>query len=566
MVLALRAFFLILLPINKKNFANIVQRQYQKSVVLAPSRGSIFDRQGDPLAISIQVPSIAINPRIFAPNPTELLGLAKILNVKTSFINSRRSRRDRYFVWLKRHVDPKKVDEVQNMNLEGLIIIQEPTRFYSAGSAASNIIGMTGLDNSGLFGLERQFNKELRGEPIKFNIHTDARGKYIFHNTSEPNSEKTGNELHLSIDRALQEIASHELEVGLKKAKSQRGFVIVSDPHSGHILALANIPQVDPNVRYGKFSYETFRNNALSDLFEPGSVIKPFVFSEALETKNVAKDEKIFCENGSLKIGESTIHDTHPSAELSVVEALITSSNICTYKLAIRLGREGLFEALKKFGFFRPEMFLSFPGQIIGRISPWTSWKPIRFANISFGHGFVVSGIELVQAMGVFANGGRLMKPILVSKLVNSKGQIVQNFSSQSLGQIITPKTALDMREILSLVVTDKLGTGSKAKTRLYTTAGKTGTAQKVLPGTRGYARDKYVASFLGFTPVKDPHLVIYVYVDEPQEKPYYGGTWAAPIFAEIAEKSLKYLNVKPDIASKTELEISNKKQKNLTF
>lgn len=565
-VLLLRALYLQLLPINKKDLAKIVSNQYQKSFTLAPSRGPIYDRQGDPLAISIQAPSIAINPKIFSPSPKDLRALSQILKVKSSFINSRRERKDRYFVWIKRHIDPKKVPEIQNLNLDGLLVIQEPTRFYAAGNSAANFLGFTGFDNYGLFGLEQQYDSELRGEPIKFKINTDARGKYIFQDSSEPHSDKTGHELHLSIDRAIQEIASHELEVGLQKAKSPRGFVIVSDPHSGHILALANVPNFDPNDRHSKLVPETLRNNALTDLFEPGSVIKPFVISQAIDTNLVTKGEKFNCENGAFKVGESIIHDTHPSSELDVTETLVTSSNICTYKIANKLGKEGLYATLHRFGLFHPEINLMFPGQLLGRISPWNNWKPIRFANVSFGHGFVVSGLELVQAMGVFANGGRLMKPILVSKIVNSKGQIVKSFPSVSLGQIVTPKTALDMREILSQVVTDKLGTGSKARTKLYSTAGKTGTAQKVRPGIKGYAKDKYIASFLGFTPVKDPHLVIYVYVDEPQEKPYYGGVWAAPIFARIAEKSLKYLNVAPDISVEQKGNVSLSKPKDPVF
>jgi cell division protein FtsI (penicillin-binding protein 3) len=561
-LLIFRAIYLQITPLNRVYLEKIVNKQYQKNLTLAPSRGPIFDRREDPLAISIQVPSIAINPKVFSPNEKELRSVSQILNLKPSLILSRKSRKDRYFVWLKRHIDPKQAMQVQNLNLDGLIIIQEPTRFYAAGHSAANLIGFTGFDNSGLFGIEQQYEAKLRGEPVKLKINTDARGKYIFQDTSEPNSEKTGHEVHLTIDRAIQEITAHELETGLLKARSNKGFAIVSDPHSGHILAIANYPNFDPNNRHTKIPPASFRNSALSDLFEPGSVVKPFVIGQALDTNLIKKEDSFFCENGALKIGESVIHDTHPSGDLNISQTIVTSSNICTFKIASKLGKDGLYNAFHEFGLFRPEMSLSFPGQLVGRISPWVDWKPIRFANISFGHGFVVSGLELVQAMGAFANGGRLMKPSLVTKIVNNKGQIIENSGSYSLGQIISPQTALEMREMLALVVTDKSGTGSKAKTKLYTTAGKTGTAQKVLPGFKGYAKDRYIASFLGFAPVKDPHLVIYVYVDEPQEKPYYGGVWAAPIFAAIAEKSLKYLNVAPDLLVSEKSNISLTKPK----
>lgn len=561
-ILIIRAIYLQLLPVNKEYLEKIVSKQYRRNLTLAPSRGPILDRRGDPLAISIQVPSIAINPRVFSPTEKDVRLLSQILNLKPSFIHSRTAQKDRYFIWLKRHIDSKQATQIQNLSLDGLIVIQEPTRFYAAGQSAANLVGFTGFDNSGLFGIEQQYESKLRGEPVKLKINTDARGKYIFQDAPEPNSDKTGHEVHLTIDRAIQEIASNELAAGLQKARSSRGFAIVSDPHSGHILAVANVPNFDPNNRRSKIIPATLRNSALSDLFEPGSVVKPFVVGHALDTNAIKNEDFFFCENGSLKIGESIIHDTHPSGDLSIAQTIVTSSNICTYKIAAKLGKEGLYTGFHEFGLFRPEMSVSYPGQLIGRISPWADWKPIRFANVSFGHGFVVGGLELVQAMGVFANGGRLMKPLLVTKIVNSKGQITENFASYSLGQIVSPKVALDMREMLSQVVTEKSGTGSKARTKFYTTAGKTGTAQKVLPGVRGYAKDRYIASFLGFAPVKDPHLVIYVYVDEPQEKPYYGGTWAAPIFSAIAEKSLKYLNVAPDLSSTERATISLSKPK----
>ncbi len=548
LIILVRAIFLLFLSTNHRELAKIADKQYQRDFILAPSRGGIFDRRGDPLAISIQIPSIAINPRVFTPTKNELKTLSRLLHIKQSQMRIIKSKKNRYFVWLKRLVDPKIASEVQQLSIQGLYIIREPSRFYPTGAASANILGITGFDNSGLLGLEQQFNNDLRGERLKLSTTIDAHGKFIYEEKSGAAPLRTGHDLHLTLDRAIQEITAHELELGLQRAKAVRGFAIVSDPHTGNILAMASHPNFDPNERHLPVSQMSLRNSALADLFEPGSVVKPLVIATALDRGIIRPEELLNCENGSYKVGESVIHDTHPSETLSVAETLISSSNICTYKIAAKLGRELTSSSLVSFGLGRKEMSLGFPGQMTGRIPDWTQWKPIRFANVSFGHGFVVSGIELVQALGVIANGGRLMQPQLINRLVSSNGQIIKSAAVTSLGQIISPKTAKDLRSILAQVVTHPNGTGSKAKTRSYSTGGKTGTAQKVIPGVKGYAKDKYIASFIGFAPVEDPSLVIYVYVDEPREKPYYGGTWAAPIFSAIAERSLKYLNVAPDL------------------
>lgn len=545
----MRAAFLLLLSTSNKDLAKLADKQYQRDFILAPSRGGIFDRRGDPLAISIQVPSIAINPRTFNPTKDELKTLSRLLTLKQSQILLRKSKKNRYFVWLKRLVDPKIASEIQRLAIHGLIVLREPSRFYPTGAAAANLIGYTGLDNSGLLGLEQQFNSDLSGERVKLTTTIDAHGKFIYQEKSGAAPTKTGHELHLTIDRAIQEITAHELELGLQRAKSQRGFAIVSDPHTGNIIAMASHPTFDPNERQLQVPPAALRNNALSDLFEPGSVIKPLIIASVLDAGINEMADQYDCEKGAFKVGESIIHDTHPSEILSVAETIISSSNICTYKIAMKFGREPTFKSLLNFGISRKEISLGFPGQMIGRISDWSQWKPIRFANVSFGHGFVVSGMELIQGMGVIANGGRLMQPQLVNRLISSKGQIIKAPSVNTLSQVISPKTAKEIRSVLAQVVTHPDGTGAKAKTRFYSTGGKTGTAQKVVPGLKGYAKDRYIASFLGFAPVEDPHLVIYVYVDEPREKPYYGGVWAAPIFAAIAERSLKYLNVAPDLS-----------------
>ncbi len=546
-VIAGRAVMLHLFPSNDGSLHKVADNQYQNEVELAPYRGTIFDHKGEPLAISIRRPSLAVNPRQFDPTPAEVKRLAQMLRMPVGKIRKIADKKS-YFAWLTRQIDPHVADEVGELGLKGLVQITEPARFYPAGTAAAHILGFTGLDNAGLAGLERQFDKDLRGQPVKVITGKDARGKFIFTETNGAAPLKQGNNIYLTLDRVIQEITEDELEVGARRAHCKKAFAIVADPHTGRILAIANYPNFDPNDARRVSVAET-TNHALIDLFEPGSVVKPFVIGRAIELKKARLDEVIDTEGGKLRIGKYTIHDDHKAASLPVREVIIRSSNIGTYKIAARLGKQRTFEALKDFGFSLGKAQLGFPGEAVGRISPWAKWEQIRFANTAFGHGFVITGMELVQAMGALANGGNVMKPTLVEKVVSADGSVVMSSAPEKVGQATSPETARVMRNIMREVVEDPHGTAHLAKTKDYSTAGKTGTAQKVVPGIRGYAKDKFIASFVGFSPVEDPHLVIYVQVDEPGQKPYYGGTWAAPIFSGITERSLKYLNVAPDIS-----------------
>jgi len=548
-VIATRATLLHLFPAQSHALQHIADNQYQQEIDLAPYRGAIYDHRGEALAISVKRPSLAINPRLFRPSSSEMTHLARILKItpqKIRRLNAKKS----YFAWLARKLDPRVADEVMNLELAGLVQISEPARYYPAGYAAAQVLGFVGVDNMGLGGLERQFDKDLKGKAFKVMASKDARGKFIVSEATGAAPERTGNSVYLTIDRVIQEIAEEELAAGVRKTKAKKGFAIVSDPHTGRVLAVANYPSFDPNSNHAVSQIEA-RNTALLDTFEPGSVAKPFVIAQAIESKSTYSSEVHDCDNGALRIGKHTIHDDHAAATLTTAQTLIRSSNICTFKIANKMGKEATFNAFKAFGFSTPNALLGFPGETIGYISDFHKWATIRFANVAFGHGFAVTGLELIQAMGALANGGHLMKPVLVERVLSSDGLIVSSTPTQVVREVVSPATARIMRGLLEQVVSDELGTGKKAATNLYTVAGKTGTAQKVEPGIKGYAKGKYIGSFIGFAPVQDPHLVIYVLVDEPSGLSYYGGVAAAPVFAGIAERSLKYLNVAPDKPAK---------------
>jgi cell division protein FtsI (penicillin-binding protein 3) len=404
------------------------------------------------------------------------------------------------------------------------------------------------MDNKGLLGLEFQYERDLRGQGMRLTPSRDAHGQTIFSDASTVLPDKPGHNLHLTIDRVIQEIAEDALNEGARAAKAKRAFAIVSDPHTGRLLAVANYPSFDANVGR-ELKLARTRNYAMLDTFEPGSIMKSFVVAAALAKGKTTAHERHNCEKGVYRAGGTVFRDDHPADFLTTTETLIRSSNICTYKIAERMGRNALYELLINYGFGGGlGAGTGFPGTAVGRLSKPDTWKPIRFANIAFGQGLAATGLEVVQAYGAIANGGNLMRPTLVDRVESADGVVLSTNSPEVLRRVTGPDVAKSIRQMLAKVVTDPRGTGSKAATTQWTTAGKTGTSEKVDSKTKRYSEDLRIASFVGFAPVNDPFLVVYVYIDEPAARPAYGGLWAAPVFSKIVERSLRYLNVAPDI------------------
>ena len=547
--LIVRAAVIQLFPPSAAALRRMAQRQYEQHLELAPYRGPVLDRNGHPLAISLKKPSIAINPRVFAPTPQQLKILSSQLDLPREKIKEI-SAKSAYFAWLKRKIDPATAQRIESLSLKGLYLVNEATRLYPLQSIAAHIIGAVGSENQGLMGLERQFQGILAGKASAVSPSKDARGRTILYSSDMAAPDLPGHTIQLSLDHAIQEIAEEALATGVTAARAKSGFAIVTDPHTGKILALANYPTFDPNA-IASAKTENTRNFALMDLFEPGSIMKPFVVAAAIEQKKTSAQEPHNCENGVYKAGGTIFRDEHPAAQLTTSETIIRSSNICTFKIASRIGRQGLYDALLSFGFSGglslPE---TFPSTMRGHISNPNGWRPIRFANVAFGQGMTVTGLEVAMAYGALANGGNLMRPILVDRIISPSGDIVYAAAPEATSHILSIETASQMRQILAKVVTDKHGTAHKAATNDYTTGGKTGTAEKVDPLLKAYSADKRISSFAGFAPVTDPYLVIYVMIDEPGVRPAYGGLLAGPVFSEIAQRSLRYLNVAPDKGS----------------
>ena len=547
MSIALRAVFIHLKPPEKKNLESIANRQYQKKITLSPYRGSIFDRRGNPLAISIKKQSLFINPKIFSPSPKKRKILAKKIGVSEKRIREVQ-KKSSYFSWLYRKMPSSIAETALRLDIRGLYSISEPGRFYPYGRQASTLIGVSGMDNQGLMGLEASFDAKLKGMTNQTTRARDAKGHSILLDSQKALPEKAGHTITLTLDAALQEIAEQALLEGLEKADAKRGYVLVQDPHTGDILALAVYPSFDPN-KLKSLSSLNSRNIALTDAIEPGSVVKPMVVAEALEQGLVSLSDQIDCEEKGIYRGTRwAIRDSHPIGMASVEDVLVDSSNIGTFKIAQKLGPMGLYQTYKKFGLTSPEQKIPFPGQTLGYIPHPRDWSTLRFANIAFGQGLMTTALEMAAVYSAFANGGKLLKPNLIQSIKSPEGQLIHQSRSQVIRTVISPKTALLVNKALIQVV--ERGSGRKAQLKKYLVAGKTGTSEKVDPKTKAYGKDLRIASFVGFVPASDPHLTIYVVVDEPKNKPYYGGQWAAPIFAQVARESLRFLNVAPDKGS----------------
>ncbi len=516
-----------------------IAQQYEDTVKLPPFRGKILDRGGDPLAVGIRLPTVYVNPKVFSPTRKQIKKLSRHLRVPAKKI-LKISRKKSHFAYVARKINVASAKKVKALGIKGLHILNEPARSYPSGSLAAPLIGLVGTDNQGLAGLESLYEKELAGSPNLATPTKDAKGRLLFLNTTDIKNVHTGSSLVLTIDRAIQQIAEDALTKGVERAGAKSGFVIIADPHTGKLLAVANSPKA-PTHRRQRYRGELFRNKAFSDRFEPGSIVKPFVIAQGLETNTIAKDAFFFCENGKYKVGKSTIRDTKKAKWLGLEGILVKSSNICAYKAAQMIGKENLHNGFKKFGFANNATTAKVRGAAPGRISKASSWRDIRFANIAFGQGFLVSGLEVVTAWNVLANGGRYIEPTFVDRIETNSGQIL--WQSEPKHKTIISTSTAEFVAKLTLAVVEK-SAASNAKSAQYRVAGKSGTTQKANKNGKGYTKDKRIAGFAGFAPYYDPAITVYVSIDEPSQKPYYGNLWAAPVFKEVVEGTLKYLNV----------------------
>lgn len=544
-LIALKTIVLVIYSDYRNTLDNMADRQYHEDLDLAPWRGTIYDRRKFPLALSVRRPSLAINPRVFSPTAQQRRALAQYLKHTPRRLAALSERRG-YFAWLQRKVPPAVAEKILALNIKGLYKITEPYRYYPLGEKFAHLIGYVGLDNTGLLGIEQQFESQLHGKRTALTLIKDARNQLVFYSPTQATPATSGATLHLTLDRVIQEISMEELALGIERARARKGFVIVADPHSGRMLALANYPSFDPN-KPRHINTRHLHNTAAATLYEPGSIIKPLIIASALEHGLTTLSNLHYCERGRLEVGNTAIRDDKPYAALTTEDILTYSSNICTYKIAQLLGAERLYQLYRNFGISTAVNSMSLPGQARGRIDHFSKWSAIRFANISFGQGFATSGIELITAFNSIANGGKLMKPQLLDRIEDGDGKTSTAKTPQMIARVLQPETARQLRYALGRVVA--YGTGKLAALEHFRVGGKTSTAEVFDRKLKRYSKTRRIAGFIGFAPLADPHITIYVSLFEPQNTPRYGGKWAAPIFARIAARVLRYLNVKRDIA-----------------
>ena len=526
-VLIGRSFYLQVL--NNDFLQEKGESRYRRDLEISASRGRISDRHGDVLAVSTPMQSIWAIPADARLTPEQTRQLAGLLEMDGKEL-ARRLASDKTFVFLKRQLPPEIGERVAALKLPGIGQDREYRRYYPTGEMTAHIVGFTGVDDKGLEGVELAFQGQLLGHPGSRSVIKDRRGQ-IVEDVGSIRSPQDGKDIHLALDSKIQYIAYSQLKQAVEDFKAKAGGVVVADVRTGEILALANWPTYNPNNRE-RLTGAQLRNRALTDTYEPGSVMKPFTAALALEANKVRFDTVINCAPGRLTIGTATISDAHPHGPLTVAQVIQKSSNVGTAKIAAMLTPEQMWNMYEAIGLGQAPG-LGFPGEVTGRLRPWKSWRPIEQATMSYGHGLSVSLMQLARAYTIFAREGDII-PLTLTKTDGAPVRATPVFSQQ---------TTREVRAMLEMA-TQPGGTAPKAQIPGYRVGGKTGTAYKIEGGQ--YVK-KYVASFVGFAPVSDPRLVVAVMIDEPSAGVHYGGDVAGPTFSRVMGGALRTLGVLPD-------------------
>jgi cell division protein FtsI (penicillin-binding protein 3) len=523
------------------DFQQRAEHQQQRSVNVSAKRGIIYDRQGNELAMSIMVDSAFVVPTE-VPDLVNAVSLITHITGEDARLVLADCRAHKTFCWVARKADAETIERIRALNLQGIHFQKESKRFYPKRDLAAQVLGYVGTDDGGLSGIEREYNEQLKGQPGRMQISVDARKKWFARIEKEP---EAGDNLVLTIDEKIQYIAERELEQAIKDTQAIAGTVIVENPHTGEILALANRPNFNPNVRK-EIRNEALKNRAVSDIYEPGSTFKLVTISAALEEKLTRPDEMFDCQMGSIVVNGMRIRDSKPHGVLSVADVLAESSDVGAIKIALRLGEDRFYKYIRAFGFGQ-QTGIELPGETRGMTKPVNRWSKVSIGAISMGQEIGVSALQLAAMVSIFANDGVWEAPRIVANTIQPQSvpQPVV-FHPEQERRVISSMTAAQMRQMMRGVVLH--GTGRKAVLEGYSSAGKTGTAQKVDPSTGIYSRTKYVGSFAGFAPINNPAVTVAVILDSAVGL-HQGGQVAAPVFQRITQQVLEYLHVPHDIA-----------------
>jgi len=520
------------LQVLDKEFLNEqADTRHLRTEKISAHRGTITDRNGEPLAISTPVDSIWVNPRQFAPAVDSIPKLARTLGVDSQMLMRRITRSmDKEFLYLKRHLSPEQAEEVLALKLPGISVLREYRRYYPASEVTGHLVGFTDIDDEGQEGLELAFNHWLSGESGAKRVLKDRLGRSI-ENVASIRPPRHGKDLRTSIDLRLQYLAYRTLKGAIKTHNARSGSIVVLDVKTGEVLAMVNQPTYNPNDR-SQLAAERYRNRAITDIFEPGSSIKPLIVAAALESGQYRPSSIVDTAPGYVVVGAKKIEDTRNLGRISLTTILARSSNVGITKLAMKLQPDQLWETMTQFGL--GELTSSgFPGESAGMLTHYSNWRPISQATLAYGYGVSVTPLQLAQAYAAIGSSGQL-RPV----------SLVALDAPADAHRVLSDETATAVRRMLEEVVRPG-GTGTKAAIDGYRVAGKTGTAWKFATG--GYSQDKYISIFAGLAPASDPRLATVVVIDEPSGELYYGSDVAAPVFADVMSESLRLLAVAPD-------------------
>jgi cell division protein FtsI (penicillin-binding protein 3) len=511
--------------------------QQSHTVKLDPERGTIYDRNGRELAVSVNVESVYAVPRTIKETDRTARALADCLPVDSKEL-AIRLRSDKSFLWVDRKVDLVTADCVRELDLAGVNFVPERRRFYPKRQLAAHVLGYVGMDNEGMSGVEYAFEEEIRGEDGRQITWTDARNRPAASRVEK--RPQPGRSLLLTIDETLQHIAQTELEEAVGESGSKGGVAILLRPETGEILAMAEVPGFNPN-RYGDYPPSYWRNRSVTDAYEPGSTFKIISAAAALEEGVVSEDERIDCGQGVIQVGNRLIHDHREFDVLTFREVLVKSSNVGMIRIGQRLGAERLARYVRAFG-FGEVTGVGLAAESRGILREVSEWRAMTLASISFGQEIAVTPLQMVAAVNTVAAAGYLMRPTLVKEIRSPSNETLRGASPAPVRRVISRETARRLTELMVGVVEE--GTGTRGRVPGFTVAGKTGTAQKATPGG-GYSKTDYIASFVGFAPAGAPELTALVVLDSPVGD--HSGGRAAGVFARIVERSLRHLGVPPD-------------------
>jgi len=540
-LIGLRAFDLQI--IKSDQIISRAHKRFDHTAQLSPYRGTIYDNSGQPLAISLDVKSIAANPRLIKDPARAASKIARILDIDRGCL-LKRLRSDKYFAWIKRHATPDEVKAVKALDMSGIGFYDEAKRFYPESEALANLLGIVGIDGQGLEGLELVYDHTLKGQSRHIEINKDGRGRIIYARGLPADEAKDGNALWLTIDRRLQYIAFCELKKTVQANNARSGFIIITNPTTGEIHAMTSYPSFDPN-RSSYRDMSGHKNRAIVDLFEPGSVIKPMWVSWGLEHDFFKSSQLIFCENGRFKFHRAVIHDHEKYGWLPIRDIIKFSSNIGIAKLVDPIDAPNMYSCLKAFGLITPTG-IDFPGEPGGLARDPDTWTSVDKATISFGQGIAVTGIQLITSFNALINGGMLMKPLLIDRITDTAGKEINCFRPTIQRKVVSGDISTEVLGMLKSVASEG-GTAEAAIMKNYQVFGKTGTAQKIDPLTGTYSKSAYISTFAGgiIDSRGRPRLSMIISIDEPKPN-YYASVVACPVFKKIAYQCVNIMDIRP--------------------